>query len=327
MNIETIYHDYIPDFMQEAINSKAMQRLKKVGMNCGCEYTSFEPFVNIGPYSRFDHSVGVGLIVYHFTKDPKQALAGLFHDISTPCFAHVIDFLNGDHVHQQSTEEQTKEMIEKDPTIQTLLKKMGLTTDDVCDYHIYPIADNDTPLLSADRLEYTLGNIVNYGFGSKEDIEMIYRNLTVVKNENGVDELAFKDVKIAKRFTELMVRCASIYECDADRCMMEYLALLLKGAIEEGVISRDDLNKTEDVVIDKLMSNDKYLQKWNQFRAYKEIKTSPVPQDGYMKILAKKRYINPLVCDLGRMMDVDEEMKKLISDFVKKGFDYYIKAI
>ena len=28
----------------------------------------------------------------------------------------------------------------------------------MADYHIYPIADNDTPMLSADRLEYTLSN-------------------------------------------------------------------------------------------------------------------------------------------------------------------------
>jgi len=327
MNIEYIYHDQIPEFMQKAIDTKAMQRLKKVGMNCGCEYTNFEPFVSIGPYSRFDHSVGVGLIVYHFTKDPKQALAGLFHDISTPCFAHVIDFLNGDHVNQESTEEETKRMIEMDQDIQQLLKELGLTSEEVCDYHLYPIADNDTPQLSADRLEYTLGNIINYGFGSEEEVAQIYQDLMVTTNEQGIEELAFKTKEIAEKFTRLMVRCASIYECDADRCMMEYLALLLKEAIEEKVINRKDLYTTEDVVIRKLCANETFEKKWQQFRSYHQILTSDDMKDGYMKILAKKRYINSLVEGKGRVASINKNIEKLINDFVLKGFDYYIKAI
>ena len=44
------------------------------------------------------------------------------------------------------------------------------TTEDVADYHRYPIADNDSPRLAADRLEYTLGNLFNYGFCSPEQL-------------------------------------------------------------------------------------------------------------------------------------------------------------
>ncbi|MFR5131592.1 MAG: hypothetical protein ACLTDP_02610 [Terrisporobacter sp.] len=47
--------------------------------------------------------MGVALIIWHFTKDIKQSIAGLLHDISSPAFAHVIDFLNGDHENQEST--------------------------------------------------------------------------------------------------------------------------------------------------------------------------------------------------------------------------------
>ena len=38
----------------------------------------------------------------------------------------------------------------------SLLKRDNIRIDEVSDYHIYPIADNDTPRLSADRFEYTL---------------------------------------------------------------------------------------------------------------------------------------------------------------------------
>ena len=45
-------------------------------------------------YSSLDHSIAVALIIWHFTKDKKQTLSGLFHDIATPVFKHSIDFMN-----------------------------------------------------------------------------------------------------------------------------------------------------------------------------------------------------------------------------------------
>ena len=141
-----------------------MRQLRGVGMNCGCEYTAFPRFRGLPPYSRFRHSVGVCLIVWCFTGDMVQALAGLFHDIATPCFAHTVDFLRGDYMAQESTEDRTEGIIRASAVITRLLDKYGVAPGAVTDYHMYSIADNDSPRLSADRLEYTLGNLEGYGF-------------------------------------------------------------------------------------------------------------------------------------------------------------------
>lgn len=53
-------------------------------MDCGCDYTNLFPRHEW--YSNLDHSVGVALIIWNFTHDKKQTLAGLFHDIATPVF-------------------------------------------------------------------------------------------------------------------------------------------------------------------------------------------------------------------------------------------------
>ena len=37
MDLTGIYHHDIPDFLREAVAAPAMQRLRGVGMNCGCE--------------------------------------------------------------------------------------------------------------------------------------------------------------------------------------------------------------------------------------------------------------------------------------------------
>lgn len=116
----SVYHDEIPDFLLEFMETASMQRLKDVGMNCGCEYSQFAIFKNCQSYTRYDHSVGVALIVYHFTGDMKQSIAGLLHDIATPVFAHTIDFLNGDYIKQESTEAKTEMMIRSSTEIMIL---------------------------------------------------------------------------------------------------------------------------------------------------------------------------------------------------------------
>lgn len=44
MNIYRIYHVEIPDFLRDYMLLPILERLKQVGMNCGCEYTSFPQF-------------------------------------------------------------------------------------------------------------------------------------------------------------------------------------------------------------------------------------------------------------------------------------------
>ncbi len=59
---------------------------------------------------------------------------------------------------QESTESLTTEIIKNSEKIMKLLKRDNIEIEEICDYHIYPIVDNDTPKLSADRLEYSLSN-------------------------------------------------------------------------------------------------------------------------------------------------------------------------
>ena len=45
----------------------------------------------------------------------------------------------------ESTEELTKEIISESKEIMALLNRDNIKVEEVSDYHIYPIADNDTP--------------------------------------------------------------------------------------------------------------------------------------------------------------------------------------
>ena len=198
--IEYLPSNDLPPIIEELSKTFPLERLKEVGMHCGLEYTSFPFFVDLKKYSRYDHSLGVAKIIYHFTKDIKQAISGLFHDISTPPFAHVVDFVYGDYDKQEATERKTKDVIISSKEIMDILNKNNISIDEVDDYHKYPLADNDSPKLSADRLEYSLSNFINFSFLSKEETQEIYDDISIGINEDGEEELMFSSFSLALKF-------------------------------------------------------------------------------------------------------------------------------
>ncbi len=326
MNLYSIYSNDFPDFIREFSQTPAMLRLDDIGMNCGCEYTSFPLFDGLEKYSRYGHSVGVALIVWHFTHDMRQSTAGLLHDISSPAFAHVIDFMHGDYLTQESTENGTERIIAESVEIQQCLKKYGMSTVEVADYHIYPIADNDTPRLSADRLEYTMGNIVNYRLASYEKAKEIYDNLIVGINEENQQEIMFTDKNKAFEFAQLSLKCSKIYVSDEDRYSMQRLAELLKDCIQRGIMSEADLYLGESYVIEKLMSTEYSANEWHRFRSYSSIERTGDSLESRI-IHAKKRHINPFVEGQGRVSDIFSEYGDALRKYLSESQDYAICGI
>ncbi len=312
-----IYHNEIPKVIRDCMDAPCVRRLQNVGMNCGCEYTAFARFAGLSPYSRFDHSVGAALIVWHFTKDERQAVAGLLHDVATPVFAHVVDFLKGDYLKQESTEDGTRATIEADETLQRALKRYGLTTDDVCDYHRYPIADNDSPRLSSDRLEYTLGNLLNYRIRTPEEVKAFYADLSVGTNEDGAPELVFSAASLAEDFAFASLACSKIYVSDEDRYAMQMLSELLRDAIALGVLTEADLYTTEPQVIGKLLGDARTAAAWKRFTAYHAMRRAkePTGEGQWRRLAAKKRYIDPLIANFGRVSAYSEAFRTAVDAF------------
>ena len=301
-----LYHPAVPPLLAELAETPSMLRLREVGMNCGCEYTAFPRFQRGRAYNRRLHSLGVGLIVWHFTGDPAQAAAGLLHDIATPPFAHVIDFLRGDHLTQEATEAGTRELIDGSPEIREILARYNLTTDRVADYHVYPIADNDSPRLSADRLEYTLGNALNYGFLSREEIAALYEDLTAALNEEGVPELCFRHAGPALDFARTALACSKVYVSEEDRYSMQALSDLLQRALDRGVLAAADLTGTEPPLIAKLEAS-ALAPDWARFCGLSRMDRAETPPDGrpWRQVPAKKRHIDPLIRGQGRVSALD----------------------
>ena len=314
-----------PEWIQEYVETPILQKQKYISTTCGTIYSDL--FEKQRFYSSLDHAIGVALVVWHFTHDKKQTLAGLFHDIATPVFKHCVDFMNGDHLTQESTEDLTTEMITGSPEIKYLLERDGILVSEVDNYHLYPIADNDTPKLSADRLEYSLANMLfAYGVADLAEIREIYADIVVQSDENGVKELGFQTKKIARKFIKLTSQLSIFYREDRTRYSMQLIADILKKMSEAGRISVADLYQMkESEVINLILASDygDAFSAWQKAKKIKKAKSLEQCSDGVyaMNCQAKVRYIDPLW--QGERMS---KVCKIAKDYIEKNLAYKMEG-
>ena len=313
-----------PEWLNEYIDTKELLSQQYISVTCGTIYSDL--FESDFFFSSLDHSIAVALIVWHFTHDKKQTLSGLFHDIATPVFKHCVDFLNGDYMTQESTEDLTTEMIKNSKEIMTLLKRDKINIEEVDNYHLYPIADNDTPKLSADRLEYSLSNaLFTYRLLDFESIKEIYDDIEIQSNEENEIELGFRTKKIARNFVKVTSRLSVIYREDRTRYSMQLLADILKRLNNENKISKEDLYELKESDVISIIENSKYNNIFNIWKNAKKVKISKEePKDVYyVHHGAKVRYIDPLF-NGKRISKCCKIVNKLIENNLAYGMNNYV---
>ena len=318
----------MPRCVLEAAQAPEMRRLSDIDMSCGCRYTSFPIYRDVWKYSRLRHSVGVAMIMWAHTHDLTQTMAGLLHDIATPAFSHTIDFLNGDLMKQESTEAGIEEIVAGSESLTKILKENGLNVRDVCDHHKYPLLDNEKPKLSADRLEYTIGNIILYKVLPKHEAEDLYVKIFAGRNEYGEEEQIFADTASAERFAETALTCSAIYSSPKNRYAMMTLSEIIRAAMTLGVISKEELYTDEKNVINLLCSNTYCRQEWEKYKSMKKVilSESPFGTGKWWNIEVKKRYIDPFVADKGRLSGLSDGFSSKLERFLTESHNVWICA-
>lgn len=311
-----------PNWLNDYINTKELLHQQYISVSCGMIYSDLSK--NKYFYSSLDHSIAVALIIWHFTHSKEQTLSGLFHDISTPVFKHCVDFLNGDYIKQESTEDKTLQILINSKDIMSLLKKDNIDIKKVYDYHIYPIADNDTPKLSSDRLEYSLSNaLFIHNILTLDEVKKIYNDIEI-QYDNDI-ELGFKNLVYADKFVYITSKMSVLYRDDKTRYSMQLLADILKRLCQENIITKDDLYILKEKDIIDIILNSKYSDIFNIWRNSKNVKISSIePSDVYnVNIKSKVRYINPLVNGI-RITKLSLKANELINNNLNYDMSNYI---
>ena len=313
-----------PRWLDKYIQCQELQKQRYISISCGTIYTDL--FDSHFFYSSLDHSIAVALVVWHFTHDKKQTLAGLFHDIATPAFKHCVDFLHGDYMNQEATEELTTKILQGSPDIVKHLRQDNIEISEVDDYHIYPIADNDTPQLSADRLEYSLANACfTYEKITPEQVATIYHDIEPQANENGEVELGFKTKKIAREFVKITSQMSVIYRDDRTRYSMQFIADILKQLNDRNLVTVEDLYRLKECEVIEIIESSDFADVFKTWRTANQIQSSPSrPQDVYyVHHGAKIRYVDPLYKGQ-RMSRVCKIAKKMIDNNLAYNMDSYV---
>ena len=161
---DVLYGEFEVDpVVEELIVSKSVQRLKGIHQN-GASYLINENW-NV---TRFDHSVGVMLLIKKLGGSVEEQIAGLLHDVSHTAFSHVIDYVFDNS--NESYHEEIFSSVVKNSDIPAILAKYGYNYEDILlDDSKWTLLERSAPELCADRVDYTLRDMYTYGYISLEE--------------------------------------------------------------------------------------------------------------------------------------------------------------
>lgn len=286
----------------ELINSQPLQRLKGINQAGASPYVLPNKTV-----TRYEHSVGVMLLLKIIGAPLEEQIAGLLHDVPHTAFSHVIDYVfkNTDH----TWHEDFHEKIIRNSEIPDILAKFGFSVDRLMNEHNFPLLERSIPDLCTDRIDYSFRDRLAY-LGSGENIKNYLDNLIVRDLE-----IIFKRGDWALKFTkDYFEMDYKFWSNPLEVAIFQILADAIRLALDKKLLLEDDLFKDDQYVYDKLkqfgdQDIDKKLAKLNP---QLKIVLDDNNYDFYSK--NKLRYIDPKFINedgaIRRVSEVHEEIKQ-----------------
>ena len=292
--IKLLGYPNIPEFLKKYLTVPSLVRLKGIGYFCGMDYAS-KNIYNFKEYiSRFRHSFSTALLVYKLTQDKTYTLQALFHDISTPVFSHVIDYMNKDYDIQESTEEFTEFILRNDKLLLKYLEMDNIDIDKLINYKDSSIVDNKRPKLCADRLDGIIHNGVYWTkLLKKKDIYEIIKDIDVFINEDNELEIGFKSSYVLNKVVRVNNLTDLEMHSNYDTYMMELLASITRYIIDNKYIAYEDLYfYNEKELFKKLNGIDDCILK-SMLYEFRNVLKGDIPEIMIDNI--KVRRLNPLL--------------------------------
>ena len=267
--IKLLGYPDVPEFLKKYLTVPSLVRLKGIGYFCGMDYASKDVYDFKGYISRYMHSLSTALLVYKLTSDKTYTLQALFHDVSTPVFSHVIDYMNKDYLYQESTEEFTEFILKNDKVLLRYLEMDNVKVEDLINYK------------SSSK---TL---------TKRDIFYILRDTEVYLNECHELEIGFKTGEVLNKVVLTNDLTDKEMHSSYDTYMMELLASITRYLIDKRYIGYEDLYFYTERELFKRMCkiNDKTLQ--SKMYEFRHILKSDIPC--VMSENIKVRKVSPIL--------------------------------
>ena len=230
----------------DLMQTQAMQRLRGVLQH------GITALIGITwPVTRFDHSLGVMLLVQRMGGLLEEQIAALLHDVSHTAFSHVIDYVVDDH-NSQSYHEDWKEAHLLASDVPEVLARYGYDWRDFLHEEDYALLEQPSPRLCADRLDYFLRDSRDLGLSTLDQIRHVLDHLVVHDGRIGV-----ADIEVARwlAYTFIAADQAS-WANFREVGLYEVTARAIKTALQIGAITEDDFWGTDAQLWRKLQAID-----------------------------------------------------------------------
>lgn len=319
---DVLYGEYeVDQVVEELISSKSMQRLKGIHQ-AGASYLMNEKW-NV---TRFDHSVGVMLLVKKLGGSVEEQIAGLLHDVSHTAFSHVIDYVFDNE--DESYHEEIFSSVVKNSEIPAILAKHGYNYEDILlDDSKWTLLERSAPELGADRVDYTLRDMHTYGYISLEEVHSFLEDVIAVEGK-----MVLQSIEMAEWFTEtyykevidFFMKPMNIYGNDM-------LAKMLKVALHKRIIHADDFLLEDEELISKLQQcNDSEVHALLR-KVHPNVKVKEARDDYDLYQKNKVRLIDPPLLREGEVVQssvVSEKIKQMSEVAYEKAVrGMYVKVI
>lgn len=256
LTLNTIYGTYsiTEPVIIDLLEHPMMQRLQKVHQY-GLDYYLNKPI----EYNRYEHSLGVFVLLRRFGASKLEQVAGLLHDVSHTAFSHVADYLFKAQDEKSSYQDEHHEDFLRESGLAAVLEKHGISVEDIHHKHKYfKGLEQELPDICADRLEYNLMGGFVEGLISHKEIKQILNDL---RYEHG--RWFFTDASSACRFAECPLYMTEHTWTSAKSMIINTLAAdLLQTALDAKVVSLNDIRFGSDEEIWLTMNNTHHSSVW-----------------------------------------------------------------
>lgn len=308
--VDSLYGSFVisEPVLLELINSQAVQRLRGIAQHgLPPEFDQFKGF------SRYDHSVGVMLILRKLGASLEEQVAGLIHDVSHLAFSHMVDWMKERSSFEDHQDNQHKKFI-LNTEIPHILSKYDLDINKILDSGNYILLENELPNVCADRLDYSL-RLMN-GWEKSENVFLVVSSLRA-----SPQGMFFENIKSAQIFASDYLKCQTEYWGQPLHVVAYYVfSKLLNIALKKNITAWDDFNKTDKEIMEKVYQFED--------KEFKEIIKILLGQDRLKfnesekeKILSPKlRYVDPLFLENGQLINlsgVDKTFKENLNLVIK----------
>lgn len=313
--------EIIEPVVLELLSSAVFERLKGID-----QAGYFEPYFPGSSHTRFEHSVGVYLLLKRYGTSLEEQIAGLIHDVSHSAFSHCIDYVLSEgspeeHSHQDNVFDEYVRRSE----IPTILQKHNLDVDYILDDRNFPLKEKNIPDLCADRIDYSLRGLIHFKTPYAKKVPMYLEKLKVVDNN-----WIFEDYESAFDFAESFKHLNDKYYSGLETAVMFRTAGdTLKYSLDRGYITLEDLYTTDNMVLEKIkkmMGADEKLsslfERMDSGKGY-----SNNPNDFDVIVYNKSRIVDPLCYherEVKRVSDINPGWKKVIAEEMKPK-KYFVK--